>query len=101
MLVTAQDNGTLATKGKPKKEKTHDGPLTLKDIGIERHHAQRSQQLADIPEKTIAKYIKHVGAPEQRADGVEVSRAGLLKFAATKKPKPIPPVPTNNSVLVC
>lgn len=90
----AKEEGTLAGRGgdrKSEKSKGHDGPLILKDINIEPGQSKRAQKLADIPEKTIAKYIKHVGAPEQRADGVEVSRAGLMKFATVKAPKPIPP----------
>ena len=68
----AQDNGTLAVKGQPKKEKGHAAPLLLKDIGLDRDISKRAQKLAAIPEKTIAKYIKHVAAA---GSGQMVSRS--------------------------
>ncbi|MCH8922388.1 MAG: hypothetical protein IIA67_04480 [Planctomycetes bacterium] len=51
----AQEEGTLAGQatGRPKKEVGHDGPLILKDIGIEPGQSKRAQKLVDIPDRTL------------------------------------------------
>jgi len=86
MLVMAQEEGTLATVGQPKKEKSHGATILLEDIGIKRDQSARAQRLAGIPEETIKAFVE-----KQRAAEDEISKAGLVRFASSKPQKPEPP----------
>ena len=80
ILVMAQENGTLARRGKPKKENSQRASLiSLDDIGIKYDQSARAQKLAAIPEETIEEYMVRVA--DQHDKNAEVSRAGLMRHA--------------------
>lgn len=85
VLATGQESGQIASKGQPKKEKGHDAPLLLKDLGIDRTTSKRAQQLAAIPEDAVTTYME-----SQTESGKEITKSGLLKSAkpVTTKRKP-------------
>lgn len=85
LIAEGKKAGKIATKGQPKKGKkeiAHDGPLLLKDLGIERHQAQRAQEIAAIPAPAVMAYIE-----AQKESGKDITKSGLVNAAKPKKPK--------------
>jgi hypothetical protein len=57
LIQLGQDEGQLAKRGQPKKEKLHDATLLLADLGIEKTQSARAQKLAGLPAEKIQAYV--------------------------------------------
>jgi N6-adenosine-specific RNA methylase IME4 len=69
-------------------------PPTYKELGIERHKAERWQMEASVPEDKFQQHITEI-----KESGKELTSAGVLKIAqkivSDNKPKETPPLPTD------
>lgn len=65
-------------------------PPTLADLGIERMQSSRWQMIAEMPEEQFEQHIA-----ETKADGKELTEAGLLRAARLAEPEPVAELPSN------
>lgn len=68
----------LTLHGGDRRSKTHATTLKLEDLGISRDQSRRWQHQASVPEREFQNYLEAV-----RAEGRELTSAGLLRFAAS------------------
>jgi hypothetical protein len=79
-------------KGPKSQAATSESPPTLEDLGLTRSQASRAQQLADIPEETVTKYVE-----ERRADAARsITVSGLID--EHEEPEPDAPDPVDDVV---